>query len=82
MQNLKAVAMGMVTARALLWSNKPNPAMHEGEVAVLACSSFIDAFQFPCEGKSRLLRGFYVARLSPRPWREEDGAAQVGLSRQ
>jgi hypothetical protein len=27
MQNLKAVTMGMVTARALFWSNKPNPAM-------------------------------------------------------
>jgi hypothetical protein len=26
MQNLKAVTMGMVTAIALFWSNKPNPA--------------------------------------------------------
>jgi hypothetical protein len=26
MQNLKAVAMGVVTAIALFWSNKPNPA--------------------------------------------------------
>jgi hypothetical protein len=28
MQNLKAVTMGVVTAIALFWSNKPNPAMH------------------------------------------------------
>jgi hypothetical protein len=27
-QNLKAVTMGMVTARALFWSNKPNPAIY------------------------------------------------------
>ena len=27
MQNLKAVAMGMVAARALFWSKKPYPAM-------------------------------------------------------
>jgi hypothetical protein len=26
MQNLKAVTMGVVTARTLFWSNKPNPA--------------------------------------------------------
>jgi hypothetical protein len=26
-QNLKAVAMGVVTARALFWSNKPDPAI-------------------------------------------------------
>ena len=30
MQNLKAVMMGMVTARALLGSNKPNPAIWLG----------------------------------------------------
>jgi hypothetical protein len=28
MQNLTAVAMGVVAAIALFWSNKPNPAMH------------------------------------------------------
>jgi hypothetical protein len=27
MQNLKAVTMGVVTAIALFWSNKPNPAI-------------------------------------------------------
>ena len=27
-QNFKAVAMGMVTAIALFWSNKPNPAIY------------------------------------------------------
>jgi hypothetical protein len=30
MQNLKAVTMGMATARALFGSNKPNPAIAPG----------------------------------------------------
>jgi hypothetical protein len=32
MQNLKAVTMDMVTAIALFWPNKPNPAMQYSAV--------------------------------------------------
>jgi hypothetical protein len=43
MQNLKAVAMGMVTVIAFFWSNKPNPAM---TVAVFV-QPLIEIVNFP-----------------------------------
>ena len=41
MQNLKAVTMGMVTPRALFWSNKPNPAMTDRSWVLVFLSRFL-----------------------------------------
>jgi hypothetical protein len=35
MQNLKAVIMGMATARALFWSNMPNPAIAPASFGII-----------------------------------------------
>ena len=62
MQNLKAVTMGMVTARALFWSNKPNPAMRT-PVATLGRTMRMQRGTGHCDGSEK--HGFLSSSFSP-----------------